>query len=63
MPLLGSWERRRANGFGCCIDAFTIKAVAQDDFSDVQIPDAPAQAAHTPNVGVNRAVDEATLKR
>ncbi|MCJ1246154.1 hypothetical protein MMC30_003359 [Trapelia coarctata] len=43
--------------------AFTINAVSQDDFSDVQIPDAPAQPAHTPNTGVDRAVSEAALKR
>ncbi len=36
------------------LDAFTIRAVAQDDFSDVPIPDAPAQPAHTPNAGVAR---------
>ncbi|KAH8593629.1 hypothetical protein B0O99DRAFT_626709 [Bisporella sp. PMI_857] len=32
--------------FGFCITvyAFTINAVSQDDFEDVQIPDAPAQS-------------------
>lgn len=25
-------------------DSFTIRAVAQDDFEDVQVPDAPAQS-------------------
>jgi len=28
-------------------DAFTIRAVSQDDFEDVQVPDAPAQS-HRP---------------
>ena len=44
-------------------DAFTINAVAQDDFSDVQIPDAPSQPPHTPNVGVERPVSGAVLKK
>lgn len=26
------------------IDSFTIKAVSQDDFDDVKVPDAPAQS-------------------
>jgi len=26
------------------LDAFTIRAVAQDEFEDVQVPDAPTQA-------------------
>ena len=30
-------------------DTWTLKAIGQDDFSDVPIPDAPAQPAHTPN--------------
>ncbi|KXL49113.1 hypothetical protein M433DRAFT_115652 [Acidomyces richmondensis BFW] len=28
--------------------AFTIRAVGQDDFSDVPIPDAPVQPGHAP---------------
>ncbi|KAI9871476.1 MAG: hypothetical protein M1830_002876 [Pleopsidium flavum] len=50
-------------GFAISVYAFTIKAVAQDDFSDVQIPDAPAQPAHTPNVGVARPASSAPLNR
>jgi cytochrome c oxidase assembly factor 3 len=34
-------------------DAFTIKAVAQDDFEDVKVPDAPLQPPKTPNVGAS----------
>lgn len=34
-------------------DAFTIKAVGQDDFEDVKVPDAPVQPPKTPNVAVN----------
>ena len=45
------------------LDSFTIRAVAQDDFSDVPIPDAPAQPAHTPNTGIDRAIGETALKR
>ncbi|KAL8768694.1 MAG: hypothetical protein Q9209_005112 [Squamulea sp. 1 TL-2023] len=37
--------------FVISVYAFTIKAVAQDDFSDVQIPDAPEQPPHTPHTG------------
>ncbi|KAI4132044.1 MAG: hypothetical protein LQ338_000902 [Usnochroma carphineum] len=37
------------------IDAFTLRAVGQDDFSDVQIPDAPEQPPHTPHTGVLKA--------
>lgn len=45
------------------LDAFTIRAVAQDDFSDVPIPDAPTQPAHTPNAGVTRNANSAPLNR
>jgi hypothetical protein len=31
-------------------DAFTIRAVAQDEFEDVQVPDVPVQ---TPRAGAN----------
>jgi len=44
-----------------CTDSWTINAVAQDDFSDVPIPDAPPQAAHTPHTGVQKSVSEAML--
>ena len=44
-------------------DAFTINAVAQDDFSDVPIPDAPAQPPHSPHTGVEKAVSAATLNK
>jgi cytochrome c oxidase assembly factor 3 len=30
-------------------DSFTIRAVAQDDFEDVVVPDAPATPAHAPH--------------
>ncbi|MCJ1267431.1 hypothetical protein MMC22_007316 [Lobaria immixta] len=42
---------------------WTIHAISQDDFSDVPIPDAPAQPAHTPNTGVVKAADPATVPR
>jgi len=48
--------------FAIGVYAFTIKAVAQDDFSDVPIPDAPVQSARTPNVGVGKVASEAPLK-
>ncbi|MCJ1378401.1 hypothetical protein MMC17_001499 [Xylographa soralifera] len=50
-------------GFAISVYAFTIKAVAQDDFSDVQIPDAPSQPPHTPNAGVERAVSSIAVKK
>ncbi|KAI9857325.1 MAG: hypothetical protein M1824_004875 [Vezdaea acicularis] len=37
-------------GFAIGVYAFTIKAVAQDDFEDVHVPDAPIQPLKTPNV-------------
>lgn len=45
------------------VDSWTINAVAQDDFSDVPIPDAPAQPPHSPHTGVETAVDEAAFNR
>lgn len=36
-------------GFVAAVYTWTIKAIGQDDFSDVPMPDAPAQPAHTPN--------------
>ncbi|SLM40694.1 Coiled-coil domain-containing protein 56 [Lasallia pustulata] len=49
--------------FTICIYAYTIHAVSQDDFSDVPIPDAPAQPPHTPNTSVNRPVSAAVLNK
>ena len=49
---------------GCvtkCADSWTINAVAQDDFSDVPIPDAPAQPPHSPHTGVEKSVSAAAL--
>ncbi|KAK4636343.1 Cytochrome c oxidase assembly factor 3, mitochondrial [Fulvia fulva] len=37
-------------GFVAAVYTWTIKAIGQDDFSDVPIPDAPAQPAHAPNM-------------
>ncbi|KAI4089053.1 MAG: hypothetical protein LQ348_005115 [Seirophora lacunosa] len=44
--------------FAISVYAFTIKAVAQDDFSDVQIPNAPEQPPHTPHTGVLKVPPE-----
>lgn len=44
-------------------DSWTINAVAQDDFSDVPIPDAPSQSAHTPHTGVEKAASEMALEQ
>ena len=46
-----------------CSDSWTINAVAQDDFSDVPIPDAPAQPPHAPHAGVERSVSAAALNK
>ncbi|KAF2151396.1 hypothetical protein K461DRAFT_295453 [Myriangium duriaei CBS 260.36] len=35
--------------FAAGVYTFTIRAVAQDDFEDVPIPDAPAQPGHAPH--------------
>ena len=37
------------------LDSWTINAVAQDDFSDIPIPDAPAQPPHSPHTGVEKS--------
>jgi cytochrome c oxidase assembly factor 3 len=37
------------------LDTFTLKAVGQDDFSDVAVPDAPVQPATPPNASVNQS--------
>lgn len=47
-----------------CTDVWTINAVAQDDFSDVEIPDAPAapaQPPHSPHTGVEKSISAAAL--
>ncbi|KAL8761537.1 MAG: hypothetical protein Q9184_002357 [Pyrenodesmia sp. 2 TL-2023] len=44
--------------FAIGIYAFTISAVAQDDFSDVQVPDAVEQPPHTPHTGALRTPPE-----
>ncbi|KAL8829147.1 MAG: hypothetical protein Q9191_002175 [Dirinaria sp. TL-2023a] len=49
--------------FVISVYTFTINAVAQDDFSDVPVPDAPPQPPHTPNAGVERPVSEALLNQ
>ncbi|CAF9909353.1 MAG: hypothetical protein ALECFALPRED_005527 [Alectoria fallacina] len=53
-------------GLGLCsftigVYWYTINAVGQDDFSDVPIPDAPAQPPHSPHTGVERPVSAAAL--
>ncbi|PNS18550.1 hypothetical protein CAC42_5089 [Sphaceloma murrayae] len=40
-------------GFAVSVYVFTIKAVAQDDFEDVPIPDAPAPTASAPHNSAN----------
>lgn len=40
-------------------DTWTIKAIGQDDFSDVPMPDAPAQPAHTPNASAVKSAGKA----
>lgn len=39
--------------FAIGVYAYTIKAVSQDEFEDVPIPDAPVQSAHAPNMSMN----------
>ncbi|KAL8944978.1 MAG: hypothetical protein Q9211_000411 [Gyalolechia sp. 1 TL-2023] len=63
---IGSWSKSRttisADDSGT-LDAFTIRAVAQDDFSDVQVPNAPEQPPHTPHTGVLKAPPEVAVKK
>ncbi|KAI9719191.1 MAG: hypothetical protein M1828_006284 [Chrysothrix sp. TS-e1954] len=42
-------------GLAIGIYAFTIRAVSQDEFEDVPIPDAPPQPAAAPHSGINRS--------
>ncbi|CAD0096334.1 unnamed protein product [Aureobasidium mustum] len=42
--------------FGFAIDSFTIRAVAQDEFEDVVVPDAPATPGHAPHTSNVRQV-------
>ncbi|PSK55736.1 coiled-coil domain-containing protein 2 [Elsinoe australis] len=46
-------------GFAVGVYVFTIKAVAQDDFEDVPIPDGPAPAAGAPHTSVNSSAGKA----
>ena len=41
------------------LDTFTLRAVGQDDFSDVAVPDAPVQPATAPNASTNRSAGSA----
>ncbi|KAK5256538.1 hypothetical protein BJ546DRAFT_1060551 [Cryomyces antarcticus] len=41
--------------------AFTIRAVSQDEFEDVKVPDAPVQPPHTPNVSPNRSAGSTSI--
>ncbi|KAL6720740.1 hypothetical protein ACLMJK_002665 [Lecanora helva] len=55
-------------GLGICaftigVYTFTINAVAQDDFSDVPVPDAPAQPPHSPHTGVETATSIEALNQ
>lgn len=44
-------------------DSYTINSIAQDDFSDVPIPDEPAQPAHTSNASTTKAVSPDEVPR
>ncbi|CAD0111782.1 unnamed protein product [Aureobasidium uvarum] len=43
-------------GFAIGVYSFTIRAVAQDDFEDVVVPDAPATPGHAPHTSTVRQV-------
>ncbi|KAF6220198.1 hypothetical protein HO133_003329 [Letharia lupina] len=58
--------RNMVTGLALCaftigVYSWTINAVAQDDFSDVPIPDAPAQSPHSPHTGLEKSVSAAAL--
>ncbi|OCK80983.1 hypothetical protein K432DRAFT_404240 [Lepidopterella palustris CBS 459.81] len=42
-------------GFAISVYAFTIKAVSQDEFEDVKVPDKPIQPTRAPNTTANQA--------
>jgi hypothetical protein len=43
----------------CLSDSFTIRAVSQDDFEDVQVPDKPTQA---PSAGASTITSGPSVK-
>ncbi|KAF2724927.1 hypothetical protein K431DRAFT_300343 [Polychaeton citri CBS 116435] len=45
-------------GFVGLVYTWTIKAIGQDDFSDVPMPDAPSQPGHAPHTGITRSAGE-----
>ena len=42
------------------IDAFSIRAVAQDDFEDVTVPDTPSPMPHTASASTGPAITTTT---
>ena len=48
-----SWAIRHCADVGSLADTYTLKAIGQDDFSDVPIPDAPAQQGSAPHASGN----------
>ncbi|KAM3419118.1 Cytochrome c oxidase assembly factor 3 [Cercospora zeina] len=46
-------------GFVAGVYTWTIKAIGQDDFSDVPIPDAPAQPAAAPHTSTVKSAGKA----
>ncbi|KAM0802467.1 hypothetical protein BDR22DRAFT_844696 [Usnea florida] len=49
--------------FTIAVYSWTINAIAQDDFSDIPIPDAPAQPPHSPHTGVEKPVSAVALNQ
>ncbi|KAI7194982.1 hypothetical protein D0869_00875 [Hortaea werneckii] len=47
-------------GFVGAVYTWTIKAIGQDDFSDVPMPDAPAQPGHAPHISTVKSAGSAT---
>lgn len=42
------------------LDSWTIRAIGQDDFSDVPMPDAPTQPGHAPHMSAVKSAGSAT---
>ncbi|KAK4540032.1 hypothetical protein LTR36_009848 [Oleoguttula mirabilis] len=46
-------------GFVAAVYTYTIKAIGQDDFSDIPIPDAPSAPGHAPHMSTVKSAGSA----
>ncbi|EMC93127.1 hypothetical protein BAUCODRAFT_150498 [Baudoinia panamericana UAMH 10762] len=46
-------------GFVAAVYTYTLRAIGQDDFSDIPIPDAPVQPGHAPHISTAKSAGSA----